>query len=541
MSGKVFLDLAAALHEGSKLRRGEYFWPTSPHDYNRLTEDLNEACKDIIKEYEDSKLLAVLLGVGVMLPWEIGQVLIALKNLQIIRDSGLSPVASEQSVLYRALLKDTSLPGPLLFGRQPFSRSWWKRSLTRPANFLFSLKYNIAAGKMNRLIGNHREGRVMALYKPGPLGVRFMASLTEWVDLRLIATWFDRSGMPTLSEEIKKKIEGLAEEVVSRFLKVGLAHDVLVGMSTENYLKSLTINMLSRTARDLVLVRNALKGSSISHYLGVSGANYYSKIVSLVVREMGGVVTACSHGFDTCRYLRDYSVYEFSACDRFVVGQSSHIPLFQRTLDFFPPPLKNPVELVSVNDDSLVPTWQRYRSQRATTRIRRVMVMGGFFRGEHVKWNKLPDLTMLDLELRIIDLLVKAGYEVLYKGHPEGLLMVKEYHRFPANVRVIVEPFEQVMDEADAFIFHLTVTTTIGPALCTNKPIIYINGGWEPWFEDCLRKFGQRVAIISGKLDDQNQALFDEAALLEALANTPVKFDENFLKTYLLPEPIACS
>ncbi len=536
MPEKVFLDLAAALHEGGDLQGEGFFWPTSPHDYNRLTEDLNEACKDIIKAYEGSRLLSVLLGVGVMLPWEIGQVLIALKNLRIIRDAGLKPVASEESILYRPLLEDTSLPGPLLFGRQPFSRAWWKRSLTRPANFLFSLKYNFAVGKTNRWFGDHREGRVMALYRPGPLGERFMGSLKEWVDLRLIATWFGRSGRPVLPEKTKQGIEKLAEEVVSRFIEVGFANDVLVGRPMQNYLKSLTITMLSRTARDLVLVRDALKSDTVTHYLGVSGANYYSKIVGLVVREMGGMVTAFSHGYDTCRYLRDYSVYEFSACDHFVVGQSSHVPLFQRTLDFFPPPLKNPVKLVSVNDDSLVPTWKRYRRQPATTHIRRVMVMGGFFRGEHVKWNKLPDLTMLDLELRIIDLLVKAGYEVLYKGHPEGLLMVKQYYRFPANVRVIVEPFEQVMDEADAFIFHLTVTTTIGPALCTNKPIIYINGGWEPWFEDCLEKFGKRATIVSGKLDEKNRALFDEAALLEALEKKTMKLDEAFMKTYLLPE-----
>ena len=112
----------------------------------------------------------------------------------------------------------------------------------------------------------------------------------------------------------------------------------------------------------------------------------------------------------------------------------------------------------------------------------------------------------------------------MYKKHPDGKLRGREVH-FIDGVHVVYDRFENVMDEADAFVFYHTYTTTLGPALCTNKPIVYIDGGWEKWIPQVRQAFSKRCHIVPAFFDNRNRLLFDPEALSDALK--PSERDQN--------------
>ncbi len=93
-------------------------------------------------------------------------------------------------------------------------------------------------------------------------------------------------------------------------------------------------------------------------------------------------------------------------------------------------------------------------------------------------------------------------------------------------------------NQADAFLFYHTITTTSGQTLSTNKPIIYINGGWEKWVPEVFESFSKRCFIVSAHFDERNRLMINEKVLIRALSREPTEPDTEFIERYMLPEGV---
>ncbi|HEC65179.1 MAG TPA: hypothetical protein ENI23_07795 [bacterium] len=163
-----------------------------------------------------------------------------------------------------------------------------------------------------------------------------------------------------------------------------------------------------------------------------------------------------------------------------------------------------------------------------------VIAKGLQFDNKIVHGIALPQLMQIDLELRIVNILKKAGYKVIYKNHPDGNLSDSIIDFFGSNVQTVSERLEEVMSHADAFLFYHSRSTTFGQALCTNKPIIYINGGWEDWLPEIYELIVKRCCIVSAHFDERNRLIINEEELLDALARKPVEPNFEFANSYIL-------
>ena len=460
----------------------------------------------------------------------------ALKTVQCIREAGFKPIVDSRSDLYRPLLESDLFPASLYMRKWHLKNVRWKRLFKRHINLLLSFKYNLRAGGFPRLGGSNRKRRLVALYKPAPLCEEYITSLRQWVHLRLIATWFGQEDESPLPDALARKLDRLVEETACRAVEVAKVHGIAVDDLVIVRLRGIAESWFSRVAQNFSRVLDLLSQEDPIDYLGVSGTNYYSRIVSLAVRRLGGTVTTFSHGADTCRQLMDYSLSEFSTCDNFVVETSGCIPLWERVLRAYPPPLNNPVRLIASDHKRYLPVWKSYKDRPPPSRVRRVMVLGNCFHGDRYRVGKNPDLIQLDLQCRVVDCLKKAGYEVLYKRHPGGVLAGQPIDFFSEDVKVVNEPFEAVMGQADALVFLSTLTTVLGHAVCSNKPIVFIHGGVEDWFPEPWERFGKRAHIVPGRIDDRNRVIFAEESLLDALACPPSAPDEEFALSYFLPD-----
>ena len=143
----------------------------------------------------------------------------------------------------------------------------------------------------------------------------------------------------------------------------------------------------------------------------------------------------------------------------------------------------------------------------------------------------------LDLELRVVDVLKKSNYYVIYKPHPDRTEEAKGIFEGRVDEVLYKGYFENFLDAADAFIFGSIRTTAFSFALCTKKPIIFFQMAEEPFkpFSEPMEPLKKRCTFIHTKFDNRNRIIFDKRELLDALAKRPAAPDNEFIERYMFP------
>ena len=136
-------------------------------------------------------------------------------------------------------------------------------------------------------------------------------------------------------------------------------------------------------------------------------------------------------------------------------------------------------------------------------------------------------------------LLSQEGYIVIFKKRPKSLTWdgFNVFHKIP-NITVIDEPFEipGVIDQADAVIIQYAMSSTLYWSMCTNKTVIYVDSGWEPWFTEVYELMSRRCRILHCWYDENNRPCFNKDELLSILSQPSEPPDTAFLEKYLFPQ-----
>jgi len=139
---------------------------------------------------------------------------------------------------------------------------------------------------------------------------------------------------------------------------------------------------------------------------------------------------------------------------------------------------------------------------------------------------------MVDLEIKIAKNLKSLGYTAVYQAHPEAE---------PSTIKIIsdyfddirVGNFERNMDEADAFIFTYTSTTTFHYSLCSDKHIILISHSGERWNKDSFPLLKKRCNIVTANNDHNNLVEFDLNEFESSLKH-PISFTYDYVNEIMI-------
>jgi hypothetical protein len=132
----------------------------------------------------------------------------------------------------------------------------------------------------------------------------------------------------------------------------------------------------------------------------------------------------------------------------------------------------------------------------------------------------LPDPVYIDWQGRLIDGLIGQGFRVLVKQHPEGLRKGKPLQRSQGG-EFLGGRFGEVMDQADAFVFDYPATSTLWEAICSDKPVAFVDHHLADWHPEVWADFTARCAVVPSCLDQDNRPQVDFTALAEALHHAP--------------------
>jgi len=270
-----------------------------------------------------------------------------------------------------------------------------------------------------------------------------------------------------------------------------------------------------------------------------TGGNFLVRLARQRVRALGGEVTGFDHGGGM--HIHDdaamFHIAELAFADRFVTETADKAAVYRASLD-------DRLTLIPRPDGALPeilpapPGCGQFSACRTgpASDIRRVMVVTTAFVGEtQYPWLPLlPDPVYADWLGRLIDGLAAAGFEVLCKQHPEGVRAGRPLE-VSSRATYLGGKFADHLDKADAFVFDYPATTTLWEAMCTDKPVAFVDLGLAAWRPEVRADFAARCRIVPGIYDSENRPQVEFDRLADALRD-PEPFSSRFADRYLLAD-----
>lgn len=257
----------------------------------------------------------------------------------------------------------------------------------------------------------------------------------------------------------------------------------------------------------------------------------WNRLLQGQVRRAGGTVIGHDHAEGSGLVIGNFrEVAELPHCHRFVATTPRKARHIEEHLD--PALMLNPSKPVI----SEIPG-----SRRATPlpdpgdggEIRRVMYLSGFYAGERVSYSSfIPDPVKVDWQARLFARLREWGYQVLNKPHPSSADQTHPRFDSLLGVRTLEAPFEEVWEWADAFIFDYAMTRPFSMALCTRKPIIYVDLQRFPWVPEAREALERRCTTVTARFDREGRVQTDWDAIRSTLEDPPVP-DFEFVHEYI--------
>ncbi len=506
----------------------------SPVRLWEMCEEIKEGYYDVIRMYTGTFVGDILI-VKVKLYIEYRILLFALRYLQSIEKEKRKVRYSENSLTYKGIVVNgapyqNSLPYTTLVPTNIFRRVNKKaRKIARSIINNNSLFYYFKSVKNDLPVVTLGLSEFERAFLGG-LNCSFcMSSDIDWSFLKRP----DR-----LPKHINDGINGATEDIVKKMCEIADKYSIIVGNKVISFMIDITREHLIQTAKDLFTMEKKFASKAPWHILGSTQGTYFYRLISLVNAKFGGKITGFNHGNDVARN-RDYRA-ELSIPNEFVTYTNESVRLINKCNRIFKTFNNNRPRIVSLETDMFYNLWRLNQQMPIPSKIKRVMIISSFYKVDGNLGLGFPDLMNLDMEIRLIRILTKLGYKVIYKAHPDGCnkwINFNDY--FGHNVNVIREPFEQVIDKADAILFYYTGTTTFTWALCSNKPVILVYCEFGHRISDeAFELIKKRCRVISGGLDERNRFSFDEEELLEALARKPEEPNTEFIEKYMFPEGI---
>jgi hypothetical protein len=124
----------------------------------------------------------------------------------------------------------------------------------------------------------------------------------------------------------------------------------------------------------------------------------------------------------------------------------------------------------------------------------------------------------MDWQLRLAAQLCRIDPDIVLRPHPEGIFRGKP-HPLEAIKPTATAPFETLMAEADVFVFDYPLSTAFWTAMCSDRPIVFVDLGLAPFHPRVAPLLAERCHVVRASYDATNIPRIEPDALAEALHN----------------------
>lgn len=268
-------------------------------------------------------------------------------------------------------------------------------------------------------------------------------------------------------------------------------------------------------------------------------ARPWNKLIATAARRAGLDAIGFHHGNDmTNSWKLHATAFEYGSLSHFVAPTTQAARLHREEHERCGIADLRPVRFDTAETN-------RYRHVReAAARVprrdppRTIMIVGASMNPNRAPFSPARHFFFqLNAELDSAEILRQAGYEVIYKIHPERRAEVEPLIADIVD-RIVVEPFENCWQQADAFVFGYLCTSTFGFALCTNRPIVLLESPGIDWNREAADLLTRRCRLVPCAYDAHNRFAITPDALVGALADTHGEPDMSYVTQLMEPEAV---
>lgn len=301
---------------------------------------------------------------------------------------------------------------------------------------------------------------------------------------------------------------------------------------TEMLLKTVT-SVIDQALSDLLALREARMPKEI--WSG-TGGSWASRAIGLAALSQGAKVCRFSHGAkdgmiadtETLAYIELASSSQFMLGTRKAAGLAERLGLAQSNS------VTRPVSLSGGQGLPLLKSVPAHQVQTSTKSARKVMYAPTIMRGaRQLVPALLPDCVYLNWQMTVGEALQNGYHECLLKPHPEGAARGMP-HPLASCGRLAEERFEAYLSWADVFVFDWGESTTFWEAVCTNRPILYLDLGLTAFNPEIAPLIRQRCHFLPVSYDERNCPILDVALLNAAISDAPEFVDSGSLREFLI-------
>jgi hypothetical protein len=448
---------------------GDFNWPVTWNEFIKIEQEVKDILNDHIKNFPK---LAEVIVINYKLHIEYANYVFGLLLLEKLGNQ----VAISPNNEYFKSLFNHGVPKPIIAFPNLDSYKHGLKALMRKVKlYLEDNKFRIPKfwKKPVFIFRESRSAHTLEYLQEHHMGNFYPVSFFDF---------YKSSNTKALTEEINGELEELVNSINNKLTVLLESYHVQTNREQQNFIYQHTLELFRKTLVALLAVKKGLGKKKIRLFIG-SNNNYYSRILSVAVRGVGGEVHGFKHGEPINYMFGLVSWLDLSLNDYYYDYTRDNVEIMKEIIRKFPPLNNNPVEIRSMES-------KRYEKFLEKTvkvepdEIKKVMLIGNCFRNTSFSSaTAIFPTIQLYTELEIIKKLKGEGYQVVYKLHPENLdkkigfvkdLSVFEA-LFPKDVEINTERFEDTIAQVDAFAFYYTGTSTFGGAITSQKPIWFFD------------------------------------------------------------------
>jgi hypothetical protein len=518
---KILPDISAIKDAGIDYYRQNYFWPVPEDEYHKFVDFICSTYVKLVSKLDNDEVYDIAL---------VEYTFIVSELIGVFHYNYVKSYAKRESL---------SIADPLESYEYLYPN--WKSiglyysKTTSP--------YGVIMRGMRRIIKNIFFNKHLSIFKiigclilkPNTAGIgSYDAIKKHYIEKEKIfcdhRDWIDFISLDKSSSRSNKLSNELVKNVIEPFLNTVEQRGTLF---TKDLDFSKILVSWRRRASDASSIYTELINSKIKfkRFLVTETVKPYSKLISVALQRKGVSVYCFDHGNDSS--ITSYKIgnqNERSHCNNFIVPTSGIKNQYESLYLDGVLEKRTGLKFISADMDKYMNLLNANYNSIYSVPAKKVMVIGNPANASRYYYEKGWFFYFkIDLELRIINILRKNGYYVIYKAHPGTASEVNKDIFSKYVDEYILEPYEEIWECADLFVFTDTASSVFGYALTTNRPIILLdhinNKHTESW--QMLKK---RINVVPVHFDKFMRIQFKDNELLSFSGRVHKEIDNSFVK-----------
>ena len=491
-----------------------YYTPVTGKEYYGLVDKVSFIYLSLLSKSNNNEILYSIGSANIKIIQIVSTYLIELLTLSRLKMNGYEYVVGKERVEiqeYISMCHSPSLSGMKLIGEQINSLNYQEKI----KNILRVLKYNCelphlmgkkllnSISNPHFLIGDRAQQEVVAFCKENNISPIHLHPLLFAKKNTSLVDGFQH--LPEMEEFVNEFLSKIKES----YLFVSETDFVRLKVHVIDYFR----NSLLLFYQNLTFMKKFKLRPLLVSGLG----RHIHRIFCSAWRYAGGKVIGFSHGRSYCHHYMPRIFNDLSMVDLYVASSQGHKEIVNQAAKDFMPDYKIP-NIIHLRNNTRKSLFSKLQNNTPVNKIKKVMLMGGLLSGYFYIDTEYHPFAFLYNDLKLIKILRKAGYYVIYKPCFYGLNETKNIFETYVD-EVIIERFEDVYNHADCIFWPSPYSTTFGFALLSNKPIVFLNVKGNIWYPRALELLRKRCSVVKADAVD-GKIVFDEKDVLDAVENS---------------------